>query len=463
MNNKEMTKAIRDATKDLERLAETQIQNADEFNAHFSGSVGLMKSFGDQLGEASKLIQQNTTSQAKSVKHQQKLAKETKKHYDEIKEQEAAILALRTEMEGRVTAARKKEIEEEIEAANYLMAAEMKHAKKLSDFRTSKLAEEDQERETRYKEYMALTNNHKKNMQKMGAFGKNMGGMAQGGDIGGMATGGLEGVGSILKQLSGVGGKLGMVAGALGATVGVLGVFVGLMFQADKKAKDMNKNFMAGASGLDLMGKAFEKGKMTDRLFDMREMAFDVGMQFRMSSDEVATLASSFNQFGLRYDEMANMVGSTGDPVKALEANLQVAITKSKMLGVEANTVAEQIASMNENFAMDLSQIDDAFSAIYMSAQTTGVATQKFFSMITQVTGGMSLLNVDFAQTAAIAGELVESLGEAAGSKFLSDIANRGASKSYQERFKSALLSGGKTSRIGTTSFSFRQMSSSYL
>jgi DNA-binding transcriptional MerR regulator len=449
MNNKEMTKAIRDATKDFERLAETQIRNADEFNAHFSGSVGLMKSFGDQLGEASKLIQQNTTSQAKSVKHQQKLAKETKKHYDEIKEQEAAILALRTEMEGRVTAARKKEIEEEIEAANYLMAAEMKHAKKLSDFRTSKLAEEDQERETRYKEYMALTNNHKKNMQKMGAFGKNMGGMAQGGDIGGMATGGLEGVGSILKQLSGVGGKLGMVAGALGATVGVLGVFVGLMFQADKKAKDMNKNFMAGASGLDLMGKAFEKGKMTDRLFDMREMAFDVGMQFRMSSDEVATLASSFNQFGLRYDEMANMVGSTGDPVKALEANLQVAITKSKMLGVEANTVAEQIASMNENFAMDLSQIDDAFSAIYMSAQTTGVATQKFFSMITQVTGGMSLLNVDFAQTAAIAGELVESLGEAAGSKFLQDLSNRGRSKSYQERFKSALLSGGKTSRIG--------------
>lgn len=456
MNNKEMTKAIRDATKDLERLAETQIQNADEFNAHFSGSVGLMKSFGDQLGEASKLIQQNTTSQAKSVKHQQKLAKETKKHYDEIKKQRLAIIAFRDEMKQGVTAARKKEIEEKIEAANYLMAAEMKHAKRLSDFRTSKLAEEDQERETRYKEYMALTNNHKKNMQKMGAFGKNMGGMASGGDISGMASGGLEGVGSILKQLGGVGGKLGMVATALGATVGALGVFVGLMFQADKKAKDLNKQFLTGASGLDLMGKNFEKGKLTDRLFDMREMAFDVGMQFRMSAEDVASLASSFNQFGLRYDEMSSMVRGTDDPVKALESNLEVAITKSKMLGVEANTVAEQIASMNENFAMDLSQIDDAFSAIYMSAQTTGIATQKFFSMITQVTGGMSLLNVDFAQTAAIAGELVESLGEAAGSKFLGDLANRGRSKSYQDRAKSALLSGGKTSRISTKAVSAR-------
>ena len=445
---KDLIKALKDAEKTNSRLAESQIQNAQAFNNHFQGTVAILKAAGSQLSDSAKVVQQNTQSYAKSLKIQKQIGKATKKHYDEIAKQEKEIRALRLEIQGQITDKRKAEIEEEIEKKNYIMAMEMKHAKRIADYRTQRLQDEATERENRFKEYQELTRNHKKNMEKMGAFGKSMGNAAKGGDLGGLATGGADGIASILKSLSGIGGKLGAVAGALGATVGVLGMFVALMFEADKKAKDMNKSIMNGASGLDLMAGKFEQGKITEKLDAMRNKAFDVGMQFRMSAEEVTNIMSAFNQASLRYDEMAKLTGESNG-IAGLGMALDVAITKSKMLGVEANTVAEQIAQMNENFAMDLSQIDEAFSAIYMSAQTTGIATQKFFAMVTQVTGGMSLLNVDFAQTAAIAGELVESLGEAAGSKFLSDLANRGASMSYKDRLKSSLLSGGKTSRIG--------------
>ena len=445
---KDLIKALKDAEKANSALAENQIANAQAFNNHFAGTVAILKAAGDQLTDSAKVVQQNTQSYAKSLKIQKQIGKATQKHYDEISKQEKEIAALRREMEGQITDERKKAIEEDIEKKNYIMAMEMKHAKRIADYRTTRLQEEAQEREARYKEYQDLMKLDMKNMQKMGNFGKNMGNAAKGGDLGGLATGGADALGGVLKSLSGIGGKLGMVAGALGATVGVLGMFVALMFEADKKAKDMNKNIMQGASGLDLMAGKFEKGKITEKLDRMRGLAFDVGMNFRMSAEEVTNVMSAFNQASLRYDEMAKLTGQS-DGIGGLGMALDVAIKKSKMLGVEANTVAEQIAQMNENFAMDLSQIDEAFSAIYMSAQTTGIATQKFFAMVTQVTGGMSLLNVDFAQTAAIAGELVESLGEAAGSKFLSDLANRGASMSYKDRLKSSLLSGGKTSRIG--------------
>lgn len=444
---KDLIKALKDAEKTNSALAENQIANAQAFNNHFQGTVAILKAAGDQLTDSAKVVQQNTTSYAKSLKIQKQIGKATKKHYKEIADQEEEIRNLRLELERGVTDERKKAIEGDIEKRNYIMAMEMKHAKKIADYRTTRLSEEAQERETRYKEYQDLMKADRKNMEKLGNFGKSMGNAAKGGDLGGLASGGADGIASILKSLSGVGGKLGAVAGALGATVGVLGMFVALMFEADKKAKDMNKSILQGASGLDLMAGKFEKGKITEKLGKMRDTAFDMGMKFRMSAEEVTNVMSAFNQASLRYDEMAKITGESQE--RGLERALDSAITASKMLGVEANTVAEQIAQMNENFAMDLSQIDEAFAAIYMSAQTTGIATQKFFAMVTQVTGGMSLLNVDFAQTAAIAGELVESLGEAAGSKFLSDLANRGASMSYKDRLKSSLLSGGKTSRIG--------------
>ena len=444
---KDLIKAAKDIMKTMENLEASSSRQSETFNNHFKQTVSIMDDYATQMTESSKTIMGASRSYEEMEKNQKKIGARQKKYYDEILAIEKKIRKIRNDGTEDGIQLDAEAAEKRIEQLNYEMTLQMKHAKKIHDYEAGLLQERATERENRYKEFQDLTRNHKKNMERMGAFGKNMGSMAKTGDIGGMATGGLDALGGILKQLGGIGGTLGAVATTLGATVGLLGVFVALMFEADKKAKDMNKNFMQGASGLDLMGKNFRKGQLTKRLFDMREMAFDVGMQFRMSAEDVATLASSFNQFGLRYDEMARMSGE-GDPVEALEENLSVAIKKSKMLGVEASTVAEQIAQMNENFAMDLSQIDEAFTAIYTSAQTTGIATQKFFAMITQVTGGMSLLNVDFAQTAAIAGELVESLGEAAGSKFLSDLANRGASKSYQDRMKSALLSGGKTSRI---------------
>lgn len=445
---KDLIKALKDAEKTNSALAENQIANAQAFNNHFQGTVAILKAAGDQLTDSAKVVQQNTTSYAKSLKIQKQIGKETKKHYDEISKQEKEIATLRLEMEGQITDKRKGEIEDEIEKKNYIMAMEMKHAKKIADYRTTRLSEEAQERDARYKSYRDMLKADEKNMAKMGNFGKSMGNAAKGGDLGGLATGGADALGGLIKGLGGMSKSMAGIAGALGATVGILGMFVALMFEADKKAKDMNKSIMQGASGLDLMAGKFEKGKITEKLDAMRDKAFDVGMQFRMSAEEVTNIMSAFNQASLRYDEMAKLTGEQ-DGIAGLGMALDTAITKSKMLGVEANTVAEQIASMNENFAMDLSQIDEAFSAIYMSAQTTGIATQKFFAMVTQVTGGMSLLNVDFAQTAAIAGELVESLGEAAGSKFLSDLANRGASMSYKDRLKSSLLSGGKTSRIG--------------
>lgn len=397
----------------------------------------LVQANAQAVADMQKALMGASKTQSQSIRLQGRVAKEIASSQKEMKKIQKEIEEARANGDAA-----------EIERLNYKLANEFKQTKRIMDYRTQRIQEEQNLQDEQFKAYKDLMTNHRKNLKEMGGFAKNIGGQLKGGDVAGAASGMADGMAGVLKQLSGVGGKLGAVAGALGMTVGLLGMFVALMFEADKKAKDLNKNFMTGASGLDLMNKNFQRGQLTQRLKAMRDMAYDVGMKFRMSAEEVATLASTFNQFGLRYDEIGGMVGTTDDPVIALERTLEMAIGKSKMLGVEATVVAETMAQMNENFAMDLSQIDEAFAAIYTSAQTTGIATQKFFAMITQVTGGMSLLNVDFAQTAAIAGELVESLGEAAGSKFLQDLANRGASKSYEERFKSYLLSGKKTGRI---------------
>ena len=92
---KDLIKALKDAEKTNSRLAETQIQNAQAFNNHFQGTVAILKAAGDQLSDSAKVVQQNTTSYAKSLKIQKQIGKETKKHYEEISKQEKEIAALR--------------------------------------------------------------------------------------------------------------------------------------------------------------------------------------------------------------------------------------------------------------------------------------------------------------------------------------------------------------------------------
>lgn len=433
---KDLLGSLKNTADLMERQSDAFGSVVTDLSSSYKLGSDLIRANADAVKDMQKTLMGASRTQAQSIRMQNRVAKEIASNQKKL-----------AKIQKQIETARQNGDAAEIERLNYKLAHEFKQTKKIMDYRSQRIQEEQTAAEEQFKAYKDLMTNHKKNLKELGGFAKNVGGQLKGGDLAGAVGGGMDGMASILKQLSGVGGKLGMVAGALGATVGVLGMFVTLMLEADKAAKDLNKNILKGASGLDLMGKNFSRGKITERLGEMRNMAYDIGMQFRMSAGDVADLMSSFNQFGMTYKEMGSFVKSN-DPTEGLERGLQIAIRNSHMLGAEASTVAETMAQMNENFAMDLSQIDEAFKAIYMSAQTTGIATQKFYAMITQVTGGMSLLNVDFAQTAAIAGELVEALGEAAGGKFLEDLANRGASKSYEERFKSAILAGGKTSRI---------------
>lgn len=258
----------------------------------------------------------------------------------------------------------------------------------------------------------------------------------------------LKGGGGLLKNAGGgMGGnmgkmvaQLGRVVAGIGAVVGVLGVFAAVMMEADKKAKEMNSSLMDGVSVFDLG--VTKTGELTNTLHTMRQTAFEVGSEFRLSGDEVIGLANAFMTAGMTMREFEQFTGA-GDSFSGLEDSLRETLSLSRLLGMDAKELAQTYTKMNEDFGMDLDQIGNAFRDIYTAANLSSIGTQKFMSMITSATGSLALFNVDFNEAAALASEFIETLGEEGASELLGNLSGKFGQMGYQERTKTTMLAGG--------------------
>jgi len=265
----------------------------------------------------------------------------------------------------------------------------------------------------------------------------------------------IKGFGSMLKSggqgLQNMGGamggslgpmvaQLGKVAAGLGAVVAVFGVFAAVMAEADKKAKEMNSSLLDGISVFD--AGANQVDNFSHHLHTLRQQAFDIGSEFRLAGEEISQLQNAFMAAGMTMSEFEGFTGA-GDSVTGLGDALRETLTMSRLLGMDAKTLAETYTKMNEDFGLDMSQISDAFRDIYTAANLSSIGTQKFTAMITQATGSMALFNVDFSETAALASEFIEALGEEGASDLLQNLSGKFGNMGYQERFKTNMLSGG--------------------
>lgn len=275
-----------------------------------------------------------------------------------------------------------------------------------------------------------------------GAFGKAGEGMKTAGAVG---MGGQAASGA-MTSMAGMAATAAAAAAAIAAVVAAIAAVVAIMMEATAQAKEWNAVILQGASAADF---GFSEatagaGQLADRLDEVRESAWGLAYQFRMTPKEIIGITSAFNEAGLTFKEMSGITKNNTTAMQAYADVTKTAIVFSKTLGKSTQEIAEQSAKWAEGLNMGLIEIQSGFSSIFAAAMQSGISVKRFYTMVTAATSNMSLYNLRIEEASALIAELSESLGEDAAGTLVSSLADGFASEGYQDRIKRILTTSSK-------------------
>lgn len=276
-----------------------------------------------------------------------------------------------------------------------------------------------------------------------GLFGSVGGGLSKGGKMmesAGLAAGGAEG-----GALAGLATTLGPIVAGLGATVGALGAVAAVFQMAYDQTKKYNQALTEGAAAGDFF--ASGTGDMAASLGDLRDATFDLGMRYRMDTEEIAKFTNALNTSGVTYKEFGSLARKGATDQRAFFDVTKTAIIAAKGLGIEAGDAAAFMdKSMRDLGKTTLVEIQGAFGMIGDAAARSGMNVKSFFTAINEATSGMALHNIRLEDTIGLMVTMTKVLGEDLAKervKLEGQFKNMG----YQDRLKTI-----KTTGVGTTS-----------
>jgi hypothetical protein len=271
------------------------------------------------------------------------------------------------------------------------------------------------------------------------------GGLSKGGgalEAAGLAAGGAEAGGMAAMAAS-----LGPAIAALGATVGAVAAIAVVFQMAYDQSKKFNQALTEGAGAADFFSGGV--GNMGASLADARAAIVDLGIQYRMDTEEIAKFTNALNTAGITYKEFGTLAGRAASDQQAFMDVTKTAIIASKSMGIEATDAASFMdRNMRDLGKTSLTEIQGAFGMINDAAARSGMTVKSFFTAISEATSGMALHNIRLEDTIGLMGTMTKVLGEDL-AKERAKMEGQFRQMGYQERIKTVMTTGtGTTSKI---------------
>jgi len=263
------------------------------------------------------------------------------------------------------------------------------------------------------------------------------------------AVGGAMGkMGSMVSTLSKLGPVIGGVTAALMAVVQV-------MIDADAKAKKFQKSilesastaeFMAGAAGDTAL--AYED--LSDAMKSIRDAAFSwENIKWGISSDEHVAVISTLTQEGVSIKRITQEAAVAKKEVGEFASELtHVSVAYSRAFGVSLQEVTKFQGEMMTDLGMGLEDTRLAFAQMTRSATESGIAANRFFTIIRGVSQDLSLYNVRMGSAVKLLKMLGKVMNPRNAAKFMQQAAQGLKNMGQDERLKVALLAGNKGKKI---------------
>jgi len=283
---------------------------------------------------------------------------------------------------------------------------------------------------------------------------------------------GLAGISTRMQAKAAITGKepgmMGKAAGAAGAGIGkIMGVFsklgpviglvssavvglVKLFIDAQAAAKEFNKEILTGASTAEFLAASGGKSaiafaNLEDTMKQLRDAAFDytTNTDLGISSKEHAAFTNTLAKEGVSLkqitDEAARSNKSVGDFEKTL---ITSGVVYSRVFGVSLDEIASLQATMQADLGVSLKTATDQFAEINIAMKDSGIAANKFFGIVRNLSSDMGFFNLRMAEAGKLLKLVSKSMNAKQAEKFIQNLSGHFKGQSYADRIRATLVAG---------------------
>lgn len=248
--------------------------------------------------------------------------------------------------------------------------------------------------------------------------------------------------GGLLKML----GKLGPLLTLVGS---ILAKIVMSFIDAEASAKEFQKGILASASTIEFLGQSGATAEtayadLKSAIWEVRDAANSLdNLRWGISSDEFKESLNMLNQQGVSLHRIVQEADAAGEGIGEFVSDITHAgVVYSRAFGVPLQEISQMQGELMENMGMSAKSTKLAFAQMTRGALDSGIAANKFYSIIRGVSSDLSTYNARLEDSVKILRLLGKAMNPRNAEKFLS-VAMQGLKNMGRvERLRLTLLAG---------------------
>lgn len=265
------------------------------------------------------------------------------------------------------------------------------------------------------------------------------------------------------------GGMMGMGGGMLGKFGKILDFFgkleplftllsgsiaglIKLLIDAEAAAKDFNREILTVASTSEVLLENGRRATLAHQdlkvtLKGIRDVSNNLwdNLAWGIDAKEYKSMFNVLTQEGVSIARIQKEAAQARKSVGEFSQDMvHVGVAYSRNFGVALNSVFELQAEMTTEMGYGLDNVEKSFYGMLQSAQEAGIASNKFFAMIRNVSSDLALYNTRLDDAVKLLGKLGTVMSPRNASKFLQTVIQSVKGMGRIGRLQMDMLSGGR-------------------
>jgi len=266
----------------------------------------------------------------------------------------------------------------------------------------------------------------------------------------------MEGFGKLLSGLGPLVTTMSKLGPILSMSASVMMSIVKLLVDIEAHAKEMNKQILEGASSAEFLygntknvDQAF--GKVSSTLDTIRDQATDIHENFKWGStkDQVIQVTNALAQQGASlksleqaFDNVQKSAHRSAADVGSFGELARTSLAYSRLMGVSLQEISDFQAEMFTEMGKSVTGTKLEFARMTREASESGIATNKFFSILRGVSSDLGLYNTRLESAATLLKVLGKSMNPREAGKFLQFAASGVQKMDQLQRVRVAAYAG---------------------
>lgn len=278
---------------------------------------------------------------------------------------------------------------------------------------------------------------------------------AKGTEMGGAGGAALKAMGGMMGKMGPLIGTLAKLGPILSTSAAIFAGIVKILIDAEAAAKDMNREILGAGSNMEILykngGNAAKAFTQLDSLLDdIRESATDTNLlKFGIKKEDVLGVVKGYEQMGVTIDGLKVSMDAAADSATVAGSQIQdfndlaiMAFGYARGMGVALSEITDLQGEMFTEMGASLSGINLEFARMTKDAVESGIATNKFFSIIRGVSSDLSLYTTRLGQASSMLKLLGKAMNPREAAKFMQTAVQGLKQMGEEDRIRLTLLAG---------------------